>query len=80
MHNDTFLSILVYVDDLIVAGNNEIACSDFKRHLNKWFHMKDLGALRYFLGIELARGKGLPFLKSKEICVGYLKRVWYVSL
>lgn len=50
-----FLSVLVYVDDLLLAGNNHEACSLFKKYLNKCFKIKDLGPLKYFLGIEFAR-------------------------
>lgn len=28
--------------------------ASFKLHLNAYFHMKDLGSLKYFFGIELA--------------------------
>ncbi|XP_021717945.1 uncharacterized protein LOC110685730 [Chenopodium quinoa] len=51
------LNVLIYVDDLIVAGNNEVALSKFKAYLGKCFKMKDLGVLKYFLGLEVARSK-----------------------
>lgn len=49
------LHVLVYVDDLIVAGNNSASIARFKSYLGSCFHMKDLGALKYFLGIEISR-------------------------
>ncbi|XP_019433894.1 PREDICTED: uncharacterized protein LOC109340628 [Lupinus angustifolius] len=49
------LTILFYVDDLIFVGNNSSAIIRFKTYLNKCIHMKDLGTLKYFLGIEVAR-------------------------
>ncbi|KAJ4771370.1 Retroelement pol polyprotein-like [Rhynchospora pubera] len=52
---DVFLAILVYVDDLVIAGNNSEAIVQFKQYLSRTFYMKDLGALKYFLGIEIAR-------------------------
>ncbi|KAK2996780.1 hypothetical protein RJ639_025626 [Escallonia herrerae] len=42
---DVFLFVLVYVDDLILAGNNSTACSSFKKYLNDCFKLKDLGPL-----------------------------------
>ncbi|KAK3000960.1 hypothetical protein RJ639_021325 [Escallonia herrerae] len=42
---DVFLSILVYVDDLILPGNNSTAYSSFKKYLNDCFKLKDLGPL-----------------------------------
>lgn len=53
---DVFLFVLVYVDDLILAGNDSASCSMFKRYLNDCFKLKDLDPLKYFLGIEAARG------------------------
>jgi hypothetical protein len=46
--------LLLYVDDMIITGSDVAAISDVKRHLFQEFDMKDLGPLRYFLGIEVA--------------------------
>lgn len=51
------LSVLIYVDDMIIAGNNTFAMQSFKSYLCDCFKMKDLGALKYFLGLEVARSK-----------------------
>ena len=51
-----FLALLVYVDDIILAGNDSQACAELKAYLNNCFRIKDLGPLKYFLGIEVARG------------------------
>ncbi|KAK3035256.1 hypothetical protein RJ639_033890 [Escallonia herrerae] len=64
---DVFLSVLVYVDDLILAGNNSTACSLFKKYLNDCFKLKDLGPLKYFLGIEAARGSRASFSLSANM-------------
>ena len=54
------MAVLVYVDDIILAGNDSHACAKFKAYLDACFSIKDLGSLKYFLGIEVARGpKGL---------------------
>ncbi|CAM8931696.1 unnamed protein product [Rhodiola kirilowii] len=47
----TTLHVLVYVDDLIIARNDSSSISKFKSYLSSCFHMKDLGTLKYFLGI-----------------------------
>jgi len=44
--------ITTYVDDLIVGGQNEEEIEHVKSLLKQKFDMKDLGELRYFLGIE----------------------------
>lgn len=62
----TFLAALVYVNDIILAGNNADQCEQFKSYLNQCFHIKDLGKLKYFLGIEVVRSpKGL-FLNQRK--------------
>nr|KYP36800.1 Copia protein [Cajanus cajan] len=57
-----WLHVLVYVDDLVVAGNHSKAIMAFKAYLSICFHMKDLGPLKYFLGIEVARSPTGIFL------------------
>jgi hypothetical protein len=60
------LHILVYVDDLIIAGNDSAAIATFKAYLSTCFHMKDLGALKYFLGLEIARGSDGLFISQRK--------------
>ena len=53
-------ALLVYVDDIIVASNDEQYVKDLKEFFNSQFKLKDLGNLRYFLGDEVARSnKGI---------------------
>ena len=47
-------TLLVYVDDIIVTGNDEKEKEALKNCLAREFEIKDLGKLRYFLGIEVA--------------------------
>ena len=47
--------MLVYVDDVLIASNDKEQVDQFKVMLNQQFQLKDLGALRYFLGLEVAR-------------------------
>jgi len=61
-----FLALLVYVDDIILAGNDSQACKGFKEYLNSYFRIKDLGPLKYFLGIEVARGPLGLFLCQRK--------------
>lgn len=60
------LHVLVYVDDLIISGNDASAVENFKEYLRKCFHMKDLGVLKYFLGIEVARNSEGIFLCQRK--------------
>ena len=56
------LNVLIYVDDLIIFGNDISAVQKFKNYMSRCFHMKDLGKLKFFLGIEVARNSDGIFL------------------
>ena len=45
----------MYVDDIIVAWNNQIAMNALKFSPIEQFKLKDLGPLNYFSGLEVAR-------------------------
>ena len=52
-----FTIILVYVDDIILAGTSMSEFDRIKLILDETFSIKDLGILRYFLGLEVAHSK-----------------------
>lgn len=60
------LVVLVYVDDLIICGNDHGSIQSFKDYLSRCFHMKDLGKLKYFLGVEVARSPVGIFLCQRK--------------
>lgn len=52
-----YVAVLVYVDDIIIARNNDEAIAQLKIDLHKSFKLRDLGTLKYFLDLEVARSK-----------------------
>ena len=40
------------VDDILLTGNDHSCIAELKEVLDKKFGLKDLGSLRYFLGLE----------------------------
>jgi len=58
------MALLVSVDDFVLAGNDTYSCYEFKHCLHDCFSIKDLGPLKYFLGIEVAHGPKVLFLSQ----------------
>lgn len=60
--------LLLYVDGMILTGDDCVRISDLKVQLQREFEMKDLGAFRYFLGIEVdSFAKGYLLSQSKYV-------------
>ncbi|KAA3471522.1 Cysteine-rich RLK (RECEPTOR-like protein kinase) 8 [Gossypium australe] len=49
--------VMVYVDDLIVTGDWDEEILRTKRNLSVRFHMKELGQVKHFLGLEVDHGR-----------------------
>lgn len=49
--------LIVYVDDIILTGDDSVEMHSLKKNLTTEFEIKDLGSLKYFLGMEVARSK-----------------------
>ena len=47
------LIVSLYVDDMLVTGNQPGLIQSFKDEMNKVFEMTDLGVMKYFLGMEV---------------------------
>ena len=63
---DKFTAILIYVDDMVITGNDKQEMLKLKQQLSSQFHMKDLGELRYFLGLEIVRTAQGLFVSQKK--------------
>jgi hypothetical protein len=55
--DNNFTALLVYVDDIILAGNSMAEFDRVKVVLDVAFKIKNLGQLKYFLGLEVAHSK-----------------------
>ncbi|KAJ7961715.1 Retrovirus-related Pol polyprotein from transposon TNT 1-94 [Quillaja saponaria] len=65
--------LIVYVDDIVVTGDNPAEVSKLKSHLAKEFEIKDLGKLCYFLGIEVAHSDRGIFLSQRQYVLDLLE-------
>ena len=63
--------LIVYVDNIILTGDDEAKMINLKNTLSREFEIKHLGALRYFLGMEVAQ-------TSSEISVSQRKYVFFL--
>ena len=59
--------LVVYVDDIIITGKDMTGISSLKSFLHGQFHTKDLGMLKYFLGVEVMRSKRGIFLSQSHV-------------
>ncbi|XP_020687437.1 uncharacterized protein LOC110103174 [Dendrobium catenatum] len=73
--NNIQMFLLVYVDDILITGNNTKAISDLLHQLHLKFTMKHLGTANQFLGIHI---KTLPdeyFLSQSTYALSLLQQI-----
>ena len=66
--------VLVYVDDLIITGDDEREISRTKENLSVRFQMKELGELKHFLGLEIDRTNGGLLLCQQKYAKDLLQK------
>ena len=73
LQDGSFIYLLLYVDDMLIASRNQGEILRLKAQLSKEFEMKDLGEAKKILGMEIARDRqrGTLCLTQKQ----YLKKV-----
>ncbi|KAI3799953.1 hypothetical protein L1987_35259 [Smallanthus sonchifolius] len=70
-----FVAALIYVDDVIIVGSDLVKIQQTKTDLDKHFSIKDLGTLKYFLGIEVARTPDGLVLSQRKYTLDILEDV-----
>ncbi|CAL1361803.1 unnamed protein product [Linum trigynum] len=64
--------VLVYVDDIILAGPRLGDLEAVKLFLKRDFKIKDLGSLKYFLGLEVTRNSSGISVSQRKYCMDLL--------
>jgi hypothetical protein len=54
---DHFIYVVLYVDDMLLIGNNDEIIKDVKTHLSSKFDMKYHGVANFILGMEIKRDR-----------------------
>ena len=65
--------MVVYVDDIVITGNDQDGITDLKQHLFKHFQTKYLGRLKYFLGIEVAQSRSGIVISQRKYALDILE-------
>jgi len=52
-----FIFLLLYVNDMLIVGQNLSRINSLKKELSKSFAMKDLGPARQILGMHISRDR-----------------------
>ena len=65
-------TLIVYVDDMVLTGDDPCEMKALQEYLATKFEMKDLGQLKYFLGIEVARSKHGVLLSQRKYVLDLL--------
>ena len=64
--------LVVYVDDIIITGSDSKGILSLEPFLHSQFHTKVLGMLKYFVGIEVMRGKQGILLSQRKYVLDLL--------
>ncbi|CAM8987336.1 unnamed protein product [Rhodiola kirilowii] len=70
---DDFTVLLVYVDDAILTGTYQAIIDETKSYIHNRFQIKDLGVLKYFLALEVARSSTGIFLNQRKYVLELLE-------
>lgn len=69
---DQITCLVIYVDDMVIFGNNAEEINKLKAQLFREFEIKDLGNLKYFLGIEVLRSRKGIFINQRKYILDLL--------
>ena len=68
----SIILLVVYVDYIVIIENDMAGISSLKSFLHGQFHIKYLGMLKYFLGVEVMRSKRGIFLSQRKYVLDLL--------
>ena len=69
----SYILAVVYVDDILLTGNNVSLIDTLKAALHSAFSIKDLGEAKYYLGLEVSRSSDGIMLSQKKFILDMLQ-------
>ena len=72
--------LVVYVDDIVITGSDQDGIQKLKQHLFTHFQTKDLGKLKYFLGIEIAQSSSGVVFSQRKYALDILEETGMLDL
>ena len=77
--NGKITCLIIYVDDMIITGDDKEEIGELRKNLFKEFEMKDLGHLKYFLGIEVLRSDQGIFINQRKYILDLLAEIGMID-
>ena len=68
-------ALIIYIDNMIITSDDKEEISKLQKHLLVEFEMKNLGGLKYFLGIEVSGSKQGIFSSQRKYVLDLLSEV-----
>uniref|UniRef100_A0A2P2NYL3 Reverse transcriptase Ty1/copia-type domain-containing protein n=1 Tax=Rhizophora mucronata TaxID=61149 RepID=A0A2P2NYL3_RHIMU len=67
--------LIVYVNDIIVIGDNLHEIEELKKCLKVEFEVKNIGILQFFLGRKVTKGRRGIFISQRKYTLNLLKEI-----
>ena len=75
-----FIAILVYVDDILIASSCDVLEKQLKQLLASSFKLKDLGSLKYFIELEIARSNSGISVSQRKYTLDLLEEYGFLGV
>ena len=72
--NGDVLLVFLYVDDIILKGNNPVLFEAFQKVMSLEFQMTDIGLMSYYLGLEVKQMEQGIFISQETYTKEILKK------